>query len=188
MTLCEPATDADLVSAFVERGDDAAFTELVARHKQAVFRLAVSILGAGLEAEAEEITQEVFLRAFQRLKDFRGDSAVGSWLYRITWNLAVDLKQRARYRRPHLDVDSLSVADTSGRTPERLERERIVMECVDELPDLYRSVIHLHYWMGCGIEEIAAYLTAPSSTVKSYLYRARRRLEQRLAERGIRDE
>jgi RNA polymerase sigma-70 factor (ECF subfamily) len=62
------------------------------------------------------------------------------------------------------------------------------MECVGELPDLYRSVIHLHYWMGCGIGEIAEYLGAPPGTVKSYLYRARRRLEQRLAERGVVDE
>jgi RNA polymerase sigma-70 factor (ECF subfamily) len=188
VTLCEPTTDAELVSAFVERGDEAAFTELVGRHKQAVFRIAVSILGAGLEGEAEEVAQDVFLRAFRRLKDFRGESAVGSWLYRITWNLAVDLKQRARYQRPHLDVESVPMEDTRSQPPERVELDRIVMECVGELPDLYRSVIHLHYWMGCGIGEIAEYLGAPPGTVKSYLYRARRRLEQRLAERGVVDE
>jgi RNA polymerase sigma-70 factor (ECF subfamily) len=184
--LCEPATDADLVAAFLG-GDEDAFAELVRRHKQAVFRLAVSILGPGLEPEAEDVAQEVFLRAFRRLRDFRGESMVGSWLYRIAWNLAVDLKQRARHRLPHLDIHSMAL-EAVRQSPELRDRERIVLESIEELPDLYRSVVRLHYWMGCGIEEIAAWLGAPEGTVKSYLYRARKRLEQRLAERGIADE
>jgi RNA polymerase sigma-70 factor (ECF subfamily) len=183
VTSCEPA-DAQLVAAFVQGGDESAFAELIRRHKQAVFRLAVSILGPGLEPEAEDVAQEVFLRAFQRLREFRGESAVGSWLYRIAWNLAVDVKQRARHRRPHLDAGTLAL-EAAGQDPLSRERERIVLECIEELPHLYRTVVRLHYWMGCGVEEIGAYLGAPEGTVKSYLHRARKRLQQRLAQRGI---
>jgi RNA polymerase sigma-70 factor (ECF subfamily) len=185
VTSCEPA-DAQLVAAFVQ-GDESAFAELMRRHQQAVFRLAVSILGPGLELEAEDVAQEVFIRAFQRLRDFRGESAVSSWLYRIAWNLAVDVKARARYRRPHLEIGSLPL-EASVQDPAARERERIVLECIDELPDLYRAVVRLHYWMGCRVEEIGAYLGAPEGTVKSYLHRARKRLQQRLAQRGIIDE
>jgi RNA polymerase sigma-70 factor (ECF subfamily) len=58
---------------------------------------------------------------------------------------------------------------------------------IDELPDLYRTVVHLHYWMGGTVEEIAAMLGAPGGTVKSYLHRARRRLAESLRGRGIRN-
>ena len=93
-------TDHALVVRARGAGGEEAFAELVRRYRQPVFRLVASILGHGFEAEAEEVTQEVFVRVHGALASFRGDAKFGSWLYRIAFNQALNLKARVRYRSP----------------------------------------------------------------------------------------
>ena len=93
-------TDHSLVVRARDAGDEEAFAELVRRYRQPAFRLVASILGQGFEAEAEEVTQEVFVRVHRALASFRGDAKFGSWLYRIAFNQALNLKARVRYRSP----------------------------------------------------------------------------------------
>ena len=88
--------------------DEEAFSELVRRYRDPVFRLAVSILGQGFAGDAEEVAQEVFLRVHRSLASFRGDSQLGSWIYRITFNQALNLKARVRYRAPHVSDEALA--------------------------------------------------------------------------------
>ena len=92
-----------------EQRDEAAFAELVRRYRDRVFRLAVSILGQGFVGEAEEVTQEVMLRVHHSLASFRGEAKFGSWIYRIAFNQAVNLKGRVRYRAPHVSDETLDV-------------------------------------------------------------------------------
>lgn len=185
--------DADdvLVARFRDHGDDRAFTELVERHRGSVFRLALSILGPGFAGDAEEVAQEVFLRVHHSLSGFRGDAQFSSWIYRITFNLAVNLKERVRYRAPHLSDEALAGVRSSEPSPlDRLdaaERRTVVEGCVAELPEVYQSALRLHYWMGHGIAEIAGLLGVPDNTVKSYLHRARGLLRVMLRERGVGD-
>jgi RNA polymerase sigma-70 factor (ECF subfamily) len=81
-----------------QNGDQLAFAELVRRHSAQVFRLAVSILGREFIPEAEDVTQEVFLKVHHAIDSFRGEAEFSSWIYRITFNQAVNLKARSSVR------------------------------------------------------------------------------------------
>jgi RNA polymerase sigma-70 factor, ECF subfamily len=174
--------------ARAQAGDEDAFAELFRGHMDRVFRLALSILGRGSEAEAEDVAQEVFVRVHSALKSFRGDAKVSSWIYRITFNQALNVKARARHRRPHLDESALS--DTASAEPgphsvvETAQRDRALSECIQGLPEAYPSALHLYYWLGSSVGEVAALLDVPENTVKSYLHRARQLLDGMLKERG----
>lgn len=183
--------DSDAVREFQRTEDPAAFQVLVTRHQTRVFRLAVSILGPGLEGEAEEVTQEVFVRVFRQLRNFRGESKFSTWLYRIAYNQALDLKKRARFRLPHYSEEALTNMPAERRSGNPFEaaldteRRALLRDCLDQLPHLYRSVLHLYYWMGCSVEEIGEQLGTTAGTVKSYLYRARQRLHALLKKKGV---
>lgn len=190
----EPASyagraDEWLVERCRESADEAAFAELVRRYRGPVFRLAVSILGQELVPEAEDVAQDVMLRVHHSLSSFRGEARFGSWIYRIAFNLTLNVKARARHRTPHVSDEALATAPSQDRGPyDQLQderRRRAVLACVGELPEVYQSALRLHYWMGAGVSEIAELLDAPENTVKSYLHRARMLLHAMLAERGF---
>jgi RNA polymerase sigma factor (sigma-70 family) len=178
-----------LVERCTAADDDRAFAELVRRYRGPVFRLAVSILGQEFAPEAEDIAQDVMVRVHQSLRSFRGDAKVGSWIYRITFNQALNLKARTRYRSPHVSDDVLASRPSAERGPhdqlQENRRQRAVLACVHELPDVYQSALRLHYWLGASMTDIAVMLDAPENTVKSYLHRARRLLHAMLTERGF---
>lgn len=190
----EPVAYADrgdewLVAQCRDAADDDAFAELVRRHREPVFRLAVSILGQEFAPEAEEVAQDVMLRAHRGLRDFRGEARFGTWLYRIAFHRALNVKARARYRAPH--VDDRALASTPSREPDphdRLHderRRRALLAGIGELPEVYQSAVRLHYGLGASVREIAELLDAPENTVKSWLHRARGLLHAMLAERGF---
>jgi RNA polymerase sigma factor (sigma-70 family) len=190
----EPGAHADrsdewLVERCREAADDTAFAELVRRYREPVFRLAVSILGQQFAPEAEDVAQDVMLRLHHALGSFRGEARFGSWVYRIAFNQALNVKARARHRKPHLDDDALATTPSPERGPydqlNHERRQRAVQACVGQLPEVYQSALRLHYWLGASMSEIAALLDAPENTVKSYLHRARRLLHAMLAERGF---
>jgi len=180
-------SDSQLV-ARAQVGNQDAFAELVRRHSDRVFRLALSILGREFAAEAEEVAQEVFLKVHHALASFRGEAEVSSWIYRITFNQAVNLKARARYRRPHLDDTALSQVETAEPGPHSLletaQRDQSLSECIATLPEVYQSALGLYYWMGASVAEVAALLDVPENTAKSYLHRARQLLDGMLKQRG----
>jgi RNA polymerase sigma-70 factor (ECF subfamily) len=156
-------------------GDLAAFETLVERHRDVVYRVAARTVGP---AEAEDVSQDAFLRAFHKLRGFRGDAPFRAWLLRITHNVA--LNQAAR-RRPE-PVDALNPgveardAD-SERTPadmleghERRERLEAKMQL---LAPPHRAVLVLRDIEGLTYEEIAAVTETPLGSVKGRLHRAR---------------
>jgi RNA polymerase sigma-70 factor (ECF subfamily) len=180
-------SDAQLV-ALAQSGDRQAFAELVRRHSAAVFRLAVSILGREFIPEAEDVTQEVFLKVHYAIESFRGEAEFSSWLYRITFNQAVNLKARVRFRSPHDNETVLQKAMTAGPGPHRqaetAQRDQALADCIRTLPEVYQSALRLYYWLDTGVGEIATLLGVPENTAKSYLHRARQLLEVMLKERG----
>jgi RNA polymerase sigma-70 factor (ECF subfamily) len=184
------AGDRELVAAYRDLQDQSAFTELVRRHRNRVFRLACSILGRGFEGDAEEITQEVFLRIHHGIAMFREEAEFSSWVYRITFNQAVNLKGRVRYRAPHLGEEALKDVYSGANPHDALaeaRRKQAIEECIAELPEVYQSCLHLYYWMNTPVVEIADLIGIPENTVKSYLHRARRLLREMLRERGLQD-
>jgi RNA polymerase sigma-70 factor (ECF subfamily) len=178
-----------LVERCCESADDGAFAELVRRYREPVFRLAVSILGQQFTPEAEDVAQDVMLRVHHSLRSFRGEARFGSWVYRIAFNQALNVKARSRYRAPHVSDQVLATTPSLERGPhDQLQDERrqqAVLSCVGELPEVYQSALRLHYWLGASVGDIAVLLDAPENTVKSYLHRARRLLHAMLAERGF---
>jgi len=181
-------SDEAIVSTYLQTRDPDLFRELLERHQGRVLRLVASILGPFADLDAEGVAQEVFVRAHERLASFRGESRFSTWLHRLAYNRAIDLRRRARLRFEHVPCGDLQAAPAPDGPHEAAlesERERAVARLVEELPDVYRSVVHLHYWMDESVEEIAATLDIPTGTVKSYLARARARLRERARARGI---
>jgi RNA polymerase sigma-70 factor, ECF subfamily len=184
-----PGTDDEaVVAAYARTRDPELFRLLVERHQERVFRLVASILGPFADLDAEEVTQEVFVRVHERLDSFRGESRFSTWLHRLAYNRTIERRRRARLRFEHVPSDGLKASATPGGPLEaalQRERERAVAQLIEGLPDVYRSVVHMHYWMDQSVDEIANALDVPVGTVKSYLARARERLRERAKARGI---
>jgi len=168
--------DEKIIARFLETGDGAMFAALVERYQDRVFRLVVSVLGPGSAADAEEACQEVFLRVYRKARQFTGEAAFGTWLYRIAYNLAIDWRRRARFRLPHVSIDEVpglaGASDPLGDVLTKEKKEQVA-RALEGLPDLYRSVVYMHYWLDRPVGEIAELLNIPEGTVKSYLFRAR---------------
>lgn len=180
--------DAALVASYRATRDPAIFRLLVDRHGASVLRLVSSILGPFRDSDAEDVVQEVFIRAHDKLAQFRGDAQFGTWLYRIAYSVALNRRKLARLRLPHVAADVLrDLAAPASPHDDAVAAERAaeLAAAIELLPDLYRTVVYLHYWQECGVEAIAQYLGAPENTIKSYLFRARGRLAAVLTERGI---
>jgi RNA polymerase sigma-70 factor (ECF subfamily) len=181
--------DRELVRRVVEQDDLDAYGVLVRRHQAKAFRLALSVLGPGSEAEAEEVAQDALLRAYRELPGFRGDARFTTWLYRITRNLAVDAARRPHRSRPHVGIESLAGQPSRSQPgPDdlaiRAQRARRVERCIQRLPPRWQATFRLHYWLGHSVAEIAELLGQRPGTVKSHLHRGRRLLARCLEQQG----
>jgi RNA polymerase sigma-70 factor, ECF subfamily len=187
------SSDEALVRRYCAQDDEHAFTALVTRYREPVFRIALSLLGPGCSGEAEEVAQEVFLRVHHALKSFRREAKFSSWLYRVTFNQALNVKARVRYRVPHLSFSSPTLPELVApdsdphETVQDLGRNQALAECIAQLPEVYQSTLRLHYWLGYSVAEVATLLGIPENTVKSYLHRARRLLQALLEKKGYAD-
>ena len=155
-----------------ERGDEAAFHELVDRYANEMFRLAVSLVGNA--TDAEDVLQETFAGAFQAMPDFEGRSSVRTWLSRILVKQAAKWCRRRKVRRT-------VVLDASAPGPSPEQGLRIdVLGALETLSPEHREVIALREFQGMSYEEIAEVLGVPRGTVESRLFRARQELRDRL--------
>ena len=183
-----PVSDEALVKSFM-RGDAQAFAELVARYTAPIFNLAFRLTDD--RAEAENVTQETFLRAYAALPRSRTDLAFKPWLFQIAVNLCRDW---ARKKRPAAFSD-LAQEDEFAPEEEIKDESPLLLEQVEEceveqalaravagLPESYRAVVTLRYTEELSYEEIAAALKLPVNTVRTHLFRAKATLRQSLAE------
>ena len=171
--------DESLVAAYLATRDEALFRTLVERHQDKVFRLVCSILGPFRDADAEEAAQDVFLRVHAKLGQFRGGSKFTTWLYRVAYSVAINRSKVARLRLPHTTIDALRTLasdEDPHRSLDEKQRDAVIASALESLPDVYRTVVYLHYWNDASIDDIAELLGAPSGTIKSYLFRARERI------------
>jgi RNA polymerase sigma-70 factor, ECF subfamily len=171
--------DAELVR-LTTRGELTAFEQLVDRHTPVVVRVAARIVGS---EDAEDVSQDAFLRAFHRLEHYRGDAPFRSWLLRITHNAALD--HLGRHHPEPVDPYSFDASEPSSSRPpaERLElRERIerLERKLNGLSHPHRVVLVLRDAEGLSYEEIADITDTPLGTVKGRLHRARREFVEML--------
>lgn len=187
------ADDSDLsLVQLAQRGDTGAFDALVRRYQHKVVKLVMRYVRDS--AEAEDIAQEAFIKAYRALPRFRGDSAFYTWLYRIAINTAKNtLAARARspieYQldRPEgEDGPDLQSRMKDTATPEALamtdEIRETVNAAIERLPEDLRTAIVLRELEGLSYEEIAAAMECPVGTVRSRIFRAREAIDARLRE------
>jgi RNA polymerase sigma-70 factor (ECF subfamily) len=172
--------DTTLVTAS-QAGDQDAFALLVQRHQRRVFNLVFRMLQQ--YEEANEVTQETFLAAWQGLSTFRGDARFSTWLYRIAYNCCLkQLEQRKREKALQVAIQAEHI-NTEGRgdaEQEMRERQALVREHLSMLPAKYRIVLVLRHLQEMTYEEMAEILTLPIGTIKTHLFRARNLLKERL--------
>lgn len=196
MITLSPEEEARLVVRLKKR-EEAAFNTFVRMFEQRVFALVFRMLGN--KAEAQDLAQEVFITVFKSIDSFRGDSRLGTWLYRIAIN---HCKNRIKYldrrsTRAHDDVDDVKregdVAEGGalGGRPARpdeategSEMERAVRAALEGLDEEHRELIILRDLEGLSYEEIVQITGLPDGTVKSRLHRARAALREAI-ERGV---
>ena len=165
-------TDEQLV-ARLRGGDEGAFTELMRRHEDRIFGLALSITGD--RNDALEATQETFLTLWRKAHSYRGNARFGTWLYRIGINASRD-QLRRRARQPLLDEEPTQEAapDATETVPLRLD----LVRALEHLPDEYREAVVMHDVGDIPYEEIAHITGVALGTVKSRISRGRRLLAQ----------
>lgn len=180
----EQIDEDELVNRF-QNGDVEAFNPLVLKYEKKIYNLVYQRIRD--RETAKDISQEVFLKAFKALPNFKGGSAFYSWIYRIAINSSIDF-QRQRNRSKILtfeelppDADDVLRMSDSHPSPEKLLEEkelgRIIRKAVQELPPGQRRVFNLRHRKELAIKEIAVLLNRSEGTIKAHLYHAHRRLQ-----------
>ena len=169
----------------IQSGDSDAFAVLMDLYQKQVYHLALRTVGN--PEDAADMTQEAFLRAYRAIGSFRGDSKLSVWLYRLTQNVCIDFL-RSRGRRPAVsltveneadEVQELDVADDRFDPEEQYQRKALrdaVRRGLDSLPEEYRAILVLREINGLSYAEIGEQLQLEEGTVKSRLFRARKKL------------
>jgi RNA polymerase sigma-70 factor (ECF subfamily) len=180
-------SDADLVDR-AQGGDVAAFGQLVERHQDYIYNAVWHLIGC--EHDAEDIAQDVFMRAFGNLRRFEGRARFSTWLYGIMLN-SVRSYWRRRRGRPAMSLERTDDEDDAGTDPPadddgpeatsaRREQVRLVRAAIAELDEELREIVVLRDIRGLSYEELSEALGVPSGTVKSRLHRARQALREKL--------
>jgi RNA polymerase sigma-70 factor (ECF subfamily) len=185
------STDAALVDA-VRAGDATAYRGLVEKYQGRVYNVIYGLVRN--REDAQELTQETFVKAYRNLHGFRSDSRFYTWVYRIAMNLAIDFTRR-RKRAPISGTDEdIGVRDSRGeiadvhhidsprKALERKQLHRAIMDALDQLPEQQKQVILLREIEGLSYREIAEVLDLVEGTVMSRLFYARKKLQKVLEE------
>lgn len=188
--------DVENLIARIQEGDTSAFEELVAIYKDKVYSLAFTL--AGNRADAEDLTQEIFLRIYTSLSDFaRGKGSFDAWVHRVGVNLWID-SWRRRKKLQIFSIDGASASDDEGAGWELPSVEEDIQEKIDkkefwqavwkamgELPENYRVALKLRAIDQLSYKEIAATLGESEAAVKSRLNRSRQLLKDKLRRDGF---
>ncbi|MEI6808835.1 MAG: sigma-70 family RNA polymerase sigma factor [bacterium] len=174
------------------KGDERAFDGLVRSFQSRIFNLAFRILNS--YEDADEATQEIFVKAHRSIGDFEGRCKFGTWLYTVGVNVCRNRLRQSK-RRAAFEVRSLDNVDVPGGLPveastpvrdcpdgqlERVEMMKLVEKCIAELPAEFAEVIVMRDLQGMSYEEVAAGLDCSLGTVKSRLSRARQAVKEKL--------
>jgi RNA polymerase sigma-70 factor (ECF subfamily) len=173
----------------VQKGERTAFDLLIAKYQHRIVSLVSRYVSD--QAEAQDVAQEAFIKAYRAIGKFRGDSAFYTWLYRIAINTAKNWIVARNRRPPASDIDAVDAEqyDIDSRlkergTPEnellREEIERTVYAAIADLPEDLRTAIMLREIDGMSYEEIATTMECPIGTVRSRIFRAREAIDEKL--------
>ncbi len=181
--------DTELIE-IARKGDLAAFKKLVTKHKRNVYYLAYDMLR--LREDAEDVSQEVFVKAFRSLKNFRGDSKFSSWLYRITVNTCLSLINKKNYslRQNSSDIDEIVDTELEIKSPESFNPEKNteavfiknhIDKAMQKLSERERTIFIMRNYTGMSFDEIVNILKIKPGTVRSTNFKALEKLRRELS-------
>jgi len=175
-------TDHELIER-VRGGDDEAFRLLVERHSRAIYRAAYRITGNN--ADADDVVQETFLRAYRALERFDARAAFTTWIHRIAINCSLDLIDSRRRRDGRVeDGEDLAAIASSTASPDRvvhgLEMQRAVASAMERLSGNERTAFVLRHFEGMPLEEIGKVLGTQLNATKNTIFRAVKKLREQL--------
>jgi RNA polymerase sigma-70 factor (ECF subfamily) len=171
-------TDQHLIKR-LKKGDKQAFRSLIEQYKHMVYTLALRMVKN--EEDAEEISQDVFLKVYQSAGTFRGDAKLSTWLYRIAYYRSLDYLKKNK-RNPQTtslewdEVTNIQMAEMAWEHMETLERRQIIQSALEHLPGEDGVILSLFYFESFSLKEIAGVLNITISAVKVRLHRSRKRL------------
>lgn len=170
--------DQQIIDATIN-GDSRAFSVLVDRYKHMVFTLAMKLLKN--TEEAEEVSQDVFIKVYHALKTFKGDSKFSTWIYKIAYYRSLDYlkKQKRSFKTSSINTETeyhLPSLESTWSGLEAKERKAAIKGAIDALPEDDAVVITLHYFEELSLKEIAQIMGIEANTVKVRLFRSRKRL------------
>jgi len=187
----------DQLLSRLQSGDERALAELADAYGTKIYQLAFRYLRN--KEDAEEVTQDVLFKVYRKVGEFRGDAALSSWIYRITFNAAMSRVRTAQFQRSQEDDRQIAsndnsesssasqrdVADWSNMADERVLRSQLrrrVLRAILALPVIYRAPVMLRDIQGMSTEEASAMLRVKDQTLKSRLHRGRLILRKQLAD------
>jgi RNA polymerase sigma-70 factor, ECF subfamily len=186
----------DQLLSRLQAGDERALAELADAYGTKIYQLAFRYLRN--KEDAEEVTQDVLFKVYRKVGEFRGDAALSSWIYRITFNAAMSRVRTAQFQRSQEDDRQLAsddsesssasqpdIADWSNMADERVLRSQLrrrVLRAILALPVIYRAPVMLRDIQGMSTEEASAMLRVKDQTLKSRLHRGRLILRKQLAD------
>lgn len=187
-------TDVRLVE-LAQNGDHEAFAQLIERYKDKIYRLGYRMLGN--RQEAEDMTQETFLRVHTNLERYDGNYKFSTWIFRIGTNLCIDRLRKKKHFAFSLDaqtgeeegVDRYSFIESDELSPEfqviLSESQKTVRRLIDSLPEKYKSIIVLRYLHDLSLNEISEITELPVTTVKTRMHRGRALLRKKIKNKAI---
>lgn len=160
-----------------------AFERLVARHERLVWHIVLKMVAN--RDDAHDLVQEVFLRVYRKLAQFRFDASLATWIGRIAYSVALRFLER---KRPEVELFEEQAFESTAPGPERVaeaaDTESRVALALATLPPVRQTIVSLYHLQDLSIDEIAAVTGLPAGTVKSHLYRARQRMKRALEDAG----
>jgi RNA polymerase sigma-70 factor (ECF subfamily) len=171
-------TEQELISE-IRRGNTRAFSDLVERYKDLVFTLAIRMLGN--KEEAEEVSQDVFIKVYKSLSKFKGDSKLSTWVYRIAYNSCLDRIKKIKKERIFADLEHIhqtAYADLDNAFEKMADEERseIIQLCLSQLSSEDAGILTLFYLEENNLLEMEKATSLTVNTLKVRLFRARKRL------------
>ena len=170
----------------VQKGDTSAFAVLVDRYKDLVFTLSLKMLKD--REEAEEVSQDTFVKIYKSLSKFNGEAKFSTWIYKVAFNTCLDRLKKNKRLQPVVDLDALAEQESISfmnvlDSIEQKERQQMIQDCLHSLPGEDSFLLTLYYFEEQSLDEIAKIIGINPNNVKIRLYRSRKKLTCLLKER-----
>jgi RNA polymerase sigma factor (sigma-70 family) len=183
--MIDPSDETSLLVSRVQAGDRQAFRVFIEKYQRLVAAIVFRMVYNA--ADREELSQEIFLRIFENIKEFQGAAKISSWIGRIASNTCINhLRKKRLPLFADISAEGQTLENVAGDSPtperlnERADSSRNLQREIDRLPAHYRLILTLFHFSEMNYDEIGKALELPAGTVKSHLFRARQKLRERL--------